>query len=433
MKTYEIALLAFAVSPAIAVLIQLVKDALKSLLILVVNAVFVTMQFDEASKLSGVVIGYLRKKCRYVSLGDDYYVRRNRQVGVRSKSVFFRNATRSFSVFFYKKVPIFVTPFVDKGGKSSDKACTVRFLRGTVDVKGLLRAAGEFYDDWRSDSGTRKFYVMRVAGGGDHKEDKITQKFDSFSIGKEFTEDEEPISVEVEDPQIQERESAFARLSQTVAHKKVYHDVKFWLEHGTWYAKRSLPWRRGYLLHGKPGTGKTSMIRALCEDLDIPIIVMDLSQMTNNQFNAAWESVRHINPRVVLLEDFDTVFKGRDNCSRLGMLDFSIVLNALDGIEQENGLLLFVTTNHAEHIDEALGAPLPDGSTTRPGRLDVSIEIPELDMEGRSKIAERIVDNLVDAHRLAQDHNKESPAKFIEICKQHALQALWEQYKEKAA
>jgi hypothetical protein len=391
------------------------------------------MKFDEQSKLSGVVIGYLRKKCRCISLGDDYYVRRSRQIGARFRSVFFRNATKSFSLFFYKKVPIFVTPFVDKGGKSTDQACTVRFLRGTVNVQRLLMEAGEFYDDWRADSGTRKFYVTRIAGGGDHKENKFSQKFDSFSLGKEFTEDEQPLSVQIEDPKIQERESAFARLSHTPAHKRIYHDVKFWLEHGKWYEKRNLPWKRGYLLHGKPGTGKTSLIRALCEDLDIPIVVMDLSQMTNGQFTAAWESVRGIYPRVVLLEDFDTVFKKRQNCSKLAMLDFSVVLNAIDGIEQENGMLLFVTTNHAEEIDEALGQPLPDGTTTRPGRLDVAIEIPELDLAGRVKIAERIVDDLDLAQTLAKTHSTESPAKFIELCKVAALEALWEEYKERAA
>jgi SpoVK/Ycf46/Vps4 family AAA+-type ATPase len=153
---------------------------------------------------------------------------------------------------------------------------------------------------------------------------------------------------------------------------------------------------------------------------------MDLSSMTNNQFNAAWEYSRAFYPRAVLLEDFDSVFHGRQNVSTEGRLDFSAVLNAIDGIEQEQGMLLFVTTNHPENIDPALGQPLPDGKTTRPGRLDVSIEIPPLDYDGRLKIALRIVDDFIDATKLVQEGSEDTPAQFIERCKQFALTSLWE-------
>ena len=53
---------------------------------------------------------------------------------------------------------------------------------------------------------------------------------------------------------------------------EIVHDVHRFLSRSAWYAKRGIPYRRGYLLHGAPGSGKTSFITALAGHLDFHIL-----------------------------------------------------------------------------------------------------------------------------------------------------------------
>lgn len=75
-----------------------------------------------------------------------------------------------------------------------------------------------------------------------------------------------------------------ARKKETIAFdpKKLHHlleDVKKFLkpETSAFYRKRGLPVRRGYLLHGPPGTGKTSLISVIATELELPIYLVDLA------------------------------------------------------------------------------------------------------------------------------------------------------------
>lgn len=435
MHIQEIVLLsiaAVAISPVVATVIEFFKSLLTQLWKAVGGFFVVTMKLDN-EQISSIVIGYLRKNAWHLPMGDDYYSHSQGTFKGKPKSVFYKNVTKSLNLFIYRKVPLMVTPFVDKGASSENKRTTIHYIRGTLNVKRLLQEAGEAYDNWSDHNGSRRFQVIHISGGSKRDEDKFAHNQSGSSTERTYMGGKERINVFEEPIEEMERESAYGKLSLTAAHTKLMHDVKFWLEHQNWYQNRNLSWKRGYLLYGPPGNGKTSLIRALCEDLDIPIVIMDLTGMTNNQFRAAWEWVRSVRPRAVVLEDFDTVFQGRHNCSKLGMLDFGTVLNAVDGIQQEHGMLLFVTTNKPEMIDEALGKPLPDGSTTRPGRLDVAVQIPPLDIVGLTKIAEQIVDDPADAAELASQFIKfdgRSPAQFIEKCKQFALQQLWDKAKQ---
>ncbi len=430
MTTFEVVAISIVtlvtVGPIISKVGELVKEGLSTVLKSVLDFFFVTVHLDNEG-VSSYVVGYLRRNCRSYSLGEDYITHKMKFVEGRGLlNVFYRQGTKSLSMYFYRFMPVFVTPFIDKGTSSENKRTTLRYLRGTVNAKKLFQDAGEFLDKWDKENATRNFQIVRLSGVGNKDDGKINTKSEGAQRSRPFEESAEPINFVIHELEPVERTLSMELLSQTEAHKRLQHDLHFWKEHQEWYAKRNLPWRRGYMLHGPPGNGKTSLIRALCEDEDIPVILMDLSSMTNNQFSAAWEYARGFRPRAVLLEDFDSVFRGRQNVSTMGYLDFSTILNAIDGIEQENGMLLFVTTNHPENIDAALGQPLPDGTTTRPGRLDVSVEIPPLDYEGRLKIALRIVEDAIDAESVVAEGLDDTPAQFIERCKQFALRVLWE-------
>jgi SpoVK/Ycf46/Vps4 family AAA+-type ATPase len=211
-------------------------------------------------------------------------------------------------------------------------------------------------------------------------------------------------------------------------------DARFWFSHREWYKDRGIPWRRGYMLYGRPGTGKTSLVRALAEELDMPVFCFDLQSMGNREFIESWENARQHSPRIVLLEDIDAVFHGRDNISDAGSgLTFDALLNVVDGIEREDGLMLFITTNQIDKVDSALGIPGPDGVSTRPGRIDMTLEVPGLDLPGRLKMARRIIQDEEIAQRMAHQYPDYTAAQFQELCMKEALQILWgDKYKEMA-
>lgn len=190
-------------------------------------------------------------------------------------------------------------------------------------------------------------------------------------------------------------------------------EIKHWLMDQQWYLRRGIPWRLGCLLHGTPGTGKTSFARAIAEELDLPVHVFDLASMSNQDLKQAWRAMLTMAPCMALLEDLDAVFKGRVNVSPQqamggGGVTFDCLLNCIDGIERVDGVLLIVTTNHREVLDDAL--------VDRPGRVDISIEFQSLDAAGRMKMAMRILDDATLAAKVVATGAADSAARFQRRC-----------------
>ena len=59
--------------------------------------------------------------------------------------------------------------------------------------------------------------------------------------------------------------------------RTIVDDARAFLRLERWYAERGIPYRRGYLLHGAPGSGKTSLVRAVAGELRLPVYQLPLS------------------------------------------------------------------------------------------------------------------------------------------------------------
>ncbi|GHJ84883.1 hypothetical protein NliqN6_1285 [Naganishia liquefaciens] len=153
-------------------------------------------------------------------------------------------------------------------------------------------------------------------------------------------------------------------LAQGIAETCV-DDLKQFLGRAKWYAERGIPYRRGYLFHGPPGSGKTSFIQALAGALSYNICLLNLSErgLTDDKLNY----LLGVAPErsFILLEDIDAAFNKRVQTSEDGYksaVTFSGLLNALDGVASSEERIIFMTTNHFSRLDPAL---------VRPGRVDV--------------------------------------------------------------
>ncbi|TFK37123.1 P-loop containing nucleoside triphosphate hydrolase protein [Crucibulum laeve] len=166
---------------------------------------------------------------------------------------------------------------------------------------------------------------------------------------------------------------------------RLFKDVSDFLKSKAWYTRRGIPYRRGYLFHGAPGTGKTSMMHAMAGHFELDIYVISLSQMgmddsmLNRLISALPERC------IALMEDIDafTFDIGPRNAVDTGLstpsdqqgvsnenptnthVTLSGLLNALDGIGSQEGRILVATTNVYTALDPAL---------CRPGRMDMHVE-----------------------------------------------------------
>jgi chaperone BCS1 len=143
----------------------------------------------------------------------------------------------------------------------------------------------------------------------------------------------------------------------------VLTDVREFVASTQWYIDRGIPYRRGYLMHGPPGCGKSSFVAALAGELGYDICILNLSDagLTDDRLAHALSTTPPSS--LVLLEDVDAAFVYRDPKDRRSShVTFSGLLNALDGVAAGEERILFMTTNHIERLDPAL---------IRPGRVDV--------------------------------------------------------------
>jgi DNA polymerase III delta prime subunit len=151
------------------------------------------------------------------------------------------------------------------------------------------------------------------------------------------------------------------------------------------YRARQQPYRRGWLLHGPPGTGKSTTPLVLATELGLPVCVLNLGSSALTDAAVTTLLADALVPSIVLIEDVDAAVgeavakrrKDRNQQNPYGIvitgatktprLTMATLLNALDGVGAGQGRLTIMTTNDPDMLDEAM---------VRPGRCDMVVELP---------------------------------------------------------
>ncbi|KAF7864387.1 hypothetical protein EAF04_006521 [Stromatinia cepivora] len=144
--------------------------------------------------------------------------------------------------------------------------------------------------------------------------------------------------------------------------KNLIADVQGFFDNQALYKKLAVPWKRGIILHGVPGNGKTISIKALMSSLSqrpIPIPSLYIKSFDGECHSQKWsiagifQHARKMAPCLLIFEDLDSLVTDKTR---------SYFLNEVDGLESNDGILMIGSTNHLGRLDPAI--------SRRPSRFD---------------------------------------------------------------
>lgn len=248
---------------------------------------------------------------------------------------------------------------------------------------------------------------------------------------------------------------------------RIQERVDLFMNHPEWYKKRGIPQTLGILLHGDPGTGKTSTIKAIANHAHKHIISVSLAEYTtqeqlNHLFLSESIDVLHegqtitykipLNQRLYVFEDIDCLsdivqdrnskpkpksiqetsttstptidpFNAFSNQASVNQnyhihqsetsqkqITLSFLLNLFDGILETPERLLILTTNYPEKLDPAL---------IRPGRIDLNIHFKRASIETLQEMFHYFYEESNGYDFPESLNEKYTPARIIQILSQH--------------
>ncbi len=180
--------------------------------------------------------------------------------------------------------------------------------------------------------------------------------------------------------------------------------ITSWKQNSEWYAKHNLPHKLGILLYGKPGTGKSSIAKAIATEIGSPLMVVNAFTISESEPEIIRE-ISHRGTSIILIDDIDMAFESRTSMNQESECDDEkyvyddddsrcyptpsfrrrgtrssrgsnmmsnqhVLFNLLDGPLTPENVIFVATTNRRDVLDPAL---------IRPGRFDIQLDIDYFD------------------------------------------------------
>ena len=140
---------------------------------------------------------------------------------------------------------------------------------------------------------------------------------------------------------------------------------------------------KGMLLYGPPGTGKTMLAKAFAKEAELPFIsTTGLELLQPEKTKSIFTRAKAYAPAIIFIDEIDTI--GRRDGEKGREVPINKLLSEMDGFSGRKGEDIFViaATNYKENIDPAI---------IRPGRVEIHIEINNLDKDARQYFLDKVI------------------------------------------
>lgn len=155
--------------------------------------------------------------------------------------------------------------------------------------------------------------------------------------------------------------------------EKIFNYLDKFIYAYNFFKELGIAHKTGILLYGEPGTGKTSMAKAICAKYGLTMYLVNYANLCKEAINYIKEIDESEKPKVILLDDIDLIFNTREkNPSKEDKLKAQELLEILDGATTINNVIFIATTNDYKTLDTA---------TVRDGRFDLKIPMDNISYE----------------------------------------------------
>ena len=166
--------------------------------------------------------------------------------------------------------------------------------------------------------------------------------------------------------------------------RMVRTDFELFFQREDWFRQHNLPYRRGYLFWGPPGNGKSATLRVMAAHPHIRPYSIDLSDAEEKSADVLrlFEKAAENTPALVILENLDRAFPTEGKRTQERHVSFQTLLNCLDGVGTQEGVIVVATANDPVCLDAAI--------LKRPGRFDRVVQFRNPDAHLRREYYRRL-------------------------------------------
>lgn len=199
--------------------------------------------------------------------------------------------------------------------------------------------------------------------------------------------------------------------------KKLFNDVDWFVNNEDWFKQRGMSYKRGYIIYGPPGCGKTSVSKILANKYKLPIFVLDLQSLQNNsEFTRLTSEINYLTDKryIISIEDLDRtdMFKQRfyGESYEKKCVSIQCFLNFLDGVVETHGRICIFSANDIKTLDNHPSS----NAMFRPGRIDCRVEIKNCTRNQLSKLFRLFFSKDISEEKINPSIDI-SPAQFLNL------------------